>query len=97
MGTGPRTLPGTWPGSLSGRRPSRFGLRALPYLLALPIVLYEGLFIVYPIFQGLAASFQNVTLGAKPATWVGFANYQRMLTDEDFVPVVLTTLGYMVF
>jgi multiple sugar transport system permease protein len=96
MGTGPRTLPNAWPASLSGRRPSRLGPGALPYLLALPIVLYEGLFVVYPIVQGLAASFQNVTLGAKPAVWVGLKNYQRMFSDEDFLPVVLTTLGYMV-
>lgn len=51
----------------AGRRSSRLGPGALPYLLALPIVLYESLFIVYPIFQGLAATFQNITLGAKPA------------------------------
>lgn len=96
MGTRTRTLLWPWPGFLSQRRNSRLGPGALPYLLALPIVLYEGVFVVYPIFQGLTASFQNITLGAQPAVWVGLTNYARMFDNEAFVPVVLTTLGYMV-
>ena len=39
-------------------------LHLLPYLLALPIVIYEGIFIVSPIVQGIYGSFTRLELGA---------------------------------
>ena len=66
----------------------------LPYVLALPIVAYETVFILYPIIQGIASSFTRTDVG-RPVTFVGLANYQRMLTDPSFWMVVLHTLVYM--
>jgi len=66
----------------------------LPYLLALPILAYEGVFILYPIGQGIASSFTRTDVG-RPVTFVGLANYQRMLTDLSFWVVVVHTLVYM--
>jgi len=66
----------------------------LPYMLALPIVAYEVVFILYPIGQGIASSFTRTDVG-RPVTFVGLANYQRMLTDPSFWVVVLHTLAYM--
>jgi multiple sugar transport system permease protein len=66
----------------------------LPYMLALPIVAYEVVFILYPIGQGIASSFTRTDVG-RPVTFVGLANYQRMLTDPSFWVVVLHTLSYM--
>jgi multiple sugar transport system permease protein len=66
----------------------------LPYLLALPIVVYEALFIVYPIFLGLRSSFYQQPLGGQER-WTGFANYGRMLGDAGFWAVMRTTLVYM--
>ena len=66
----------------------------LPYLLALPILAYEGVFILYPIYEGLRSSFYKQPLGGKER-WVGLANYGRMLTDDDFWAVMGTTLAYM--
>jgi multiple sugar transport system permease protein len=72
---------------------ARRRLRLLPYALALPIVLYEIALIVYPIAQGIYGSFQQIELAANsPPTWVGLANYQRMLSDPDFWQVMRTTL-----
>src|SRR3954462_7556586 len=74
------------------KRPRR-RLNWLPYALALPIVLYEVALIVYPILQGVYGSFQQIELAAStPPTWVGLANYQRMLSDPDFWMVMKTTL-----
>src|SRR6266542_1465946 len=75
-------------------RPSR-RRNWLPYLLALPIVAYETLFILYPIGQGVASSFTRTDVG-RPVTFVGLANYQRMLTEPSFWLVLLHTLIYMV-
>ena len=71
----------------------RRNLHLLPYLLALPIIVYELVMIVYPIAQGIYGSFQQIELAAnEPPTWVGFANYQRMLADAGFWKVIQTTL-----
>jgi multiple sugar transport system permease protein len=67
----------------------------LPYLLALPILAYEALFILYPIYQGVQSSFTKQTIG-KPATWVGTANYRRLIHDDNFWHSVQQTTIYMV-
>ena len=65
----------------------------LPYVLALPIVVFECAIIVYPILQGVWDSFQQIELASnKPAKWIGLANYQRMLRDPDFWKVMEITL-----
>jgi multiple sugar transport system permease protein len=72
---------------------ARRRLHVLPYALALPIILYEIVLIIYPIAQGFIGSFQQIELAAnKQPTWVGLANYQRMFSDPDFWKVMQTTL-----
>src|SRR6266700_2597516 len=63
----------------------------LPYMLALPILAYEVIFILYPISQGIASSFTRTDVG-RPVSFVGIANYERMFTDLSFWVVVLHTL-----
>src|SRR5262245_18008334 len=68
-------------------------LRLLPYVLVLPIVLYEGLLLIYPIAQGVWGSFTRIELaGGKAPTWIGLDNYPRMLSDPSFWKVMQTTL-----
>ena len=65
----------------------------LPYALVLPILLYEGILIVYPIFQGIIGSFQHIELASNiPPEWVGLDNYQRMFSDPEFWKVMQMTL-----
>ncbi len=65
----------------------------LPFALVLPIVLYEGLLIVYPIAQGIYGSFTRIELASKnPPVWVGWDNYERMFSDPAFWKVIQTTL-----
>jgi multiple sugar transport system permease protein len=72
---------------------ARRRMHMLPYALALPIILYEVALIVYPIAQGIYGSFQRIELAANtPPTWIGLANYQRMLSDPSFWQVMQTTL-----
>ena len=77
-------------------RPRR-RLHLLPYMLVLPILLYEGLMILYPIAQGVYGSFTRIELAANhPAAWIGWANYERMLGDPSFWKVMQTTLLFTV-
>lgn len=74
---------------------ARRRLHWLPYALVLPIILYEGLMIVYPIAQGIYGSFTRIELASnRPAVWVGLENYQRMLQDPGFWQVMQTTLVF---
>lgn len=65
----------------------------LPYLLALPIIFYEGALIIYPIARGVIGSFQSIELASNiPPQWVGLKNYQRMFSDPEFWKVIQNTL-----
>lgn len=77
-------------------RRGRVWVTIFPYLMALPVVIYEGLFIVYPIIQGILASFTRTELAGLPPTYVGLANYARLFADPVMGTVVLTTVGLTV-
>lgn len=73
--------------------PRRRRFHRLPYLLVLPIILFEGVMLVYPIAQGIYGSFTRIELASnKPAVWVGLDNYVRMFNDPAFWKVMQTTL-----
>ncbi len=73
---------------------ARLSRHRLPYLLALPILIYEGIFILYPMAVGVQYSLSNIEAGSSASSWVGLANYQRMLTDSVFWQSVKVTLEY---
>ncbi len=65
----------------------------LPLALVLPIVLYEGVLLVYPIAQGILGSFQRIELASNTVPeWVGWDNYRRMFNDPGFWDVLRVTL-----
>ena len=77
----------------SARTPTRRRLNLLPFALVVPIILYEGLLIVYPIVQGILGSFTQIELASnRPPVWVGLKNYQRMFADPGFWKVMQVTL-----
>lgn len=69
----------------------------LPYYLALPIILYEGLFIFLPILQEIGSSFTSDVIGVGTVKWVGLKNFQRMFNDANFWGSLRITLIYLVF
>jgi multiple sugar transport system permease protein len=77
------------------RSTARRRLDLLPYALILPILLYEGIMLIYPIFQGVLGSFKRIELASgKPESWVGLDNYLRMFADPGFWTVMKTTLFF---
>jgi multiple sugar transport system permease protein len=66
----------------------------LPYLLALPILIYEGIFVLYPMAVGVQYSLSNIESGSTASSWVGLANYQRMFTDSIFWQAAKVTVEY---
>lgn len=72
---------------------ARRRLHLLPYLLVLPILLYEFVLVIFPIGQSIYGSFTRIELASnRPTEWVGWANYERMLKDPQFWMVMRTTL-----
>src|SRR5262249_22668167 len=67
----------------------------LPYMLALPIVIYEAIFILVPIVQQIASSFSTDIIGGGPVRWVGLDNYDRLLQDDNFWNAMRVTLTFM--
>lgn len=68
----------------------------LPYLLVLPILIYEGIFIILPILNQFVSSFTTDVIGAGPVKWVGLANYDRLWNDSEFWMALRVTLMYVV-
>ncbi len=68
----------------------------LPYMLALPIVVYEAIFILIPIIQQFGSSFTSDVIGMGAVKWVGLENYERMFADKYFWNSMKVTLMFMV-
>lgn len=69
-----------------------------PYLFIGLAVLYLLLFAVLPLLKGLDLSFTDTRLlNPTGGTYIGFENYERLLTSGAFFKSVLTTLIYTAF
>jgi multiple sugar transport system permease protein len=63
---------------------------ARPYLLVLPaIALTIG--ILYPFVIGATYAFQNYRANRPGREWIGFENFQRIFTDEEFFQSAMLT------
>ncbi|SHK75860.1 carbohydrate ABC transporter permease [Actinacidiphila paucisporea] len=92
--------PGRRPGRARATRRRRYllGRAATPWLLLAPCILVLVLVLGYPLIKLGTLSFQDYKKpqlwGFKPATWVGFDNYQAILTDHEFWSVVIRTVVF---
>ncbi|MDQ3780388.1 MAG: sugar ABC transporter permease, partial [Chloroflexota bacterium] len=82
----------TTDGGASTLPPWRRGAR--PYFLVLPaIALTIG--ILYPFVIGVIYAFQNYRANRPDRVeWVGFENFQRILTDDEFYHSAFTTARF---
>jgi multiple sugar transport system permease protein len=58
-----------------------------PYLFVLPVLVYIGALLAYPIVLNILMSFQDRQLSnlvSGPVAWVGTANYRAVLGDPEF-------------
>src|SRR5436190_11534495 len=67
----------------------------LPYMLALPIIIYESVFILIPIIQQVGSSFTSDVIGIGTVKFVGLANYNRLFHDAKFFNSLKVTLLFM--
>ncbi len=77
---------------------SGFVERHLPILFPLPAILFVGLLMVFPLFYTLYLSFTNYNLtSGMPMSFVGFASYVRIFTDERFLDAIYRTFSFTFF
>jgi multiple sugar transport system permease protein len=74
----------------NSRRPT--GDMLLPYGLLLPILAFETVFVIYPIFRGGMMAFQQNHFGV--TRWSGFDNFNQMINDPIFWGSVAVTLKF---
>jgi ABC-type sugar transport system permease subunit len=78
------------------RRPSRpLGRRLAPYLFVLPNMVIFGVFTIYPAINGFNISLYD-SRNARTFEWVGTRNYERILTDPQFLTVARNTVLFVV-
>lgn len=74
--------------------------RAWLYIMILPVIAYFGVFVYYPLYQGVVSSFQEFKL-LGGGEWVGTQNYSDAWSDDTFWQVLRNTLliggGILVF
>jgi N,N'-diacetylchitobiose transport system permease protein len=99
--TSPQTgTDGAGPRRAAAHRPRRRGDNRTPWLLSLPaLILLFGL-LGYPMFRMVELSFQDLGLRqlftGEPAPWVGFQQYDKVLTDPVFWTVTYHTALFTV-
>ncbi|MBD1852155.1 sugar ABC transporter permease [Cyanobacteria bacterium FACHB-502] len=71
--------------------------RLTPYLFLLPALLLLGLTVFYPALQAFFLSFTRYEYDiTEPPIWIGFENFQRLLTDPIFWKTLRNTIVYLV-
>jgi alpha-1,4-digalacturonate transport system permease protein len=81
------------PARRRGTRP--LSRRIAPYLFVLPNMLIFAVFTIYPAINGFNISLYDSRNG-RTFTWVGTQNYERILTDPQFLSVVRNTVLFVV-
>jgi multiple sugar transport system permease protein len=65
---------------------------ALPYLLILPSFLLAAAIIVWPLGEILTLASHDVNRFGMVRAFIGFANFQELFADQDFLPTLLRTI-----
>jgi multiple sugar transport system permease protein len=73
------------------RRVDVFGVHSgrIAYWLVLPLIAVETVFVFYPIARGILVSVEG-------ADGIDFSNYSQMLSDPDFLWIMIRTLVFTV-
>lgn len=70
--------------------------KAAPYLLLVPALLFTALVLVYPLARNLYNGFRDVSLIRGDRGWVGWANYERIFSDDLFWHALRNTAVYAI-
>jgi ABC-type sugar transport system permease subunit len=66
-----------------------------PFVLVAPALVCVGAVSVYPVLLGLWLSLRNTTLSSPEDAFIGWANYQQLLSDGGFWNAWIHTIEFM--
>lgn len=69
-----------------------YSQKIAPYVFIVPFVITVLLFWIAPISNGVLLSFQDVLKDE----WVGTKNYNRLLSDKNFIKAIFNSVKYMI-
>ncbi len=72
-----------------------YSQKVAPYVFVLPFILSFAVFWIYPLITAFTMSFQKIT--PTDTSWVGTANYLKLLKDKVFLIAVANSAKYMFF
>ncbi|MDR6865017.1 sugar ABC transporter permease [Phycicoccus sp. 3266] len=84
----------TVPTTAAGKGRGRGSWLALAYLL--PALAVFGVFIFWPLVKSVLLSVQGTDILGNPSGFVGFVNYSKLFSDEDFLKVLWVTFAFTV-
>ncbi|NOY10124.1 MAG: sugar ABC transporter permease [Spirochaetes bacterium] len=67
------------------------------YLFIAPVLIFFGLFRVYPAVETLIFSFFKVEIVARRYQWVGLKNFSLLLRDDSFIRAISNTFVYAIY
>ncbi len=67
------------------------------YLFIAPVLIFFGLFRVYPAVETLIFSFFKVEIVARKYQWVGLKNFSLLLNDDSFIRAISNTFVYALY
>ena len=67
------------------------------FFMLLPFMLFFAAFVLYPLVVNLYYGFTSFRFGAGASRFVGFANYERLFRDPDFIISLKNTFVYAFF
>ena len=68
----------------------------VPYLFLLPALIILTLFFFVPFFETIVLSFKDFSTDIYNPTWIGLANYTKLLKSQEFYQVMGNTFIYLI-
>lgn len=68
----------------------------LPYLFMLPALVLLAVFFFLPFFDTILLSFKDFSADIYAPTWVGFDNYVKLLSSNEFFEVIKNTFVFLI-
>ena len=83
--------------SVQNRKKKTWFMRIEPVLYLAPAFIVLGIFVYYPFFKTIGESFFLLNSMGKVKEFIGFENYQNILTNKKFIQSILNSVKFAIF